>query len=56
MLYSYATNVDDPTVEPRWGKIGKRRIEDVGELCPKRMETVDDEILASAVKFLDKAK
>jgi arylsulfatase len=43
MVHSYATNVDDPTVQPRWGKIGKQRIEDDGELCPKRMETVDDE-------------
>ena len=45
MVHSWATNVDDPTVQPRWGKIGKQRIEDEGELCPKRMETVDDEIL-----------
>lgn len=56
MVHSYATNVDDPTVQPRWGKIGKQRIEDDGELCPKRMETVDDEILANALKFLDKAR
>src|SRR5215813_10579790 len=56
MVHSFATNVDDPTVQPRWGKIGKQRIEDAGELCPKRMETVDDEILANALKFLDKAK
>src|SRR5712692_5149101 len=55
MVHSYATNVDDPTVQPRWGKIGKQKIEDAGELCPKRMETVDDEILANALKFLDKA-
>ena len=46
MVHSYATTVDDQTVQPRWGKIGKQRIEDAGELCPKRMETVDDEILA----------
>ena len=32
-------------MQPRWGKIGKQKIEDDGELCPKRMETVDDEIL-----------
>src|SRR4029077_16558766 len=38
------------------GKIGKQRIEDAGELCPKRMETVDDEILGNAIKFLDKAR
>jgi arylsulfatase len=56
MLHSYATNVDDPTVQPRWGKVGKQRIEDAGELCPKRMETVDDEILSNAFAFIDKAK
>ncbi len=56
MVHSFATNVDDQTVQPRWGKIGKQRIEDAGELCPKRMETVDDEILANALKFLDKAR
>ena len=38
MLHSYATNVDDTTVDPRWGKVGKQKIEDAGELCPKRME------------------
>ena len=56
MVHSYATTVDDPTVQPRWGKIGKQKVEDAGELCPKRMETVDDEILANALKFLDKAR
>jgi len=56
MLHTWATDVDDPTVQPRWGKIGKQRIEDAGELCPKRMETVDDEILSNAFAFIDKAK
>jgi arylsulfatase len=56
MVHSWATNVDDPTVQPRWGKIGKQKIQDDGELCPKRMETIDDEILAHAMTFLDKAK
>src|SRR6202047_2874305 len=56
MVHSFATNVDDPTVQPRWGKIGKQRIEDAGELCPKRMETVDDEILSETFKFIDKAR
>ena len=44
------------TVQPRWGKIGKQKIEDAGELYPKRMETVDDEILDNTIKFMDKAK
>jgi arylsulfatase A-like enzyme len=44
MVHSWATTVDDPTDQPRWGKVGKQKIEDAGELCPKRMETIDDEI------------
>lgn len=56
MLHCWATDVDDPTEQPRWGKIGKQKIEDAGELYPKRMETVDDEILADSLKFMDKAK
>ncbi|MGY4290231.1 arylsulfatase A-like enzyme [Bradyrhizobium sp. LM2.7] len=56
MVHSYATNVDDPTVDPRWGRVGKQKIEDAGTLYPKRMETVDDEIRDLSFKFLDKAK
>jgi arylsulfatase len=56
MVHSYATTTDDPTDMPRWGKIGKQRIEDAGTLYPKRMETVDDEIRDFALKFMDKAK
>ena len=56
MLHTWATDTDDPTVQPRWGKIGKQRIEDAGQLCPERMKTVDDEILDNALKFVDKAR
>jgi len=56
MVHSWATTTDDPTVDPRWGKIGKQRIEDAGTLYPKRMETVDDEILDLSLKFVDKAR
>ena len=56
MVHSWATDVDDPTEMPRWGKIGKQKIEDAGTLYPKRMETVDDEIRDLALKFIDKAK
>jgi arylsulfatase A-like enzyme len=56
MVHSWATDTDDATVMPRWGKIGKQKIEDAGQLWPKRMETVDDEIRDNAFKFLDKAK
>ena len=43
-------------MQPRWGKVGKQKIEDAGTLYPERMKTVDDEILAHTFKFLDKAK
>ncbi len=56
MVHSWATDTDDPTEQPRWGKIGKQKIEDAGTLCPKRMETVDDEILAKALAFVEKAR
>src|SRR5262249_25392317 len=56
MVHSWATDRDDPTEQPRWGKIGKQRIEDAGALYPKRMETVDDEILQHTFAFIDKAK
>ena len=56
MIHSWATSVADPTDEPRWGVVGKQRIEDAGPLYPKRMETVDDEIRDLALGFIDKAK
>ncbi len=63
MVHSWATNVDDPTVQPRWGEIGKQRVEDAGPLPPHpvpgikyNMETVDDDILSFAEDFMDKAK
>ena len=56
MVHSWATDKDDATVMPRWGKIGKQKIEDAGTLYPKRMETVDDEIRDLSFKFIDKAK
>ncbi|MGO9443778.1 MAG: arylsulfatase [Thiobacillaceae bacterium] len=56
MVHSWAADKDDPTEQPRWGKVGKQKIEDAGPLYPKRMETVDDEILDLSLKFMDKAK
>ena len=55
MVHSWATATDDATVDPRWGKVGKQKIEDAGQLCPKRMETIDDEIRELTLKFMDDA-
>jgi len=54
LVHSWATNVDDPTVDPRWGKVGKQKIEDAGPLYAKRMETIDSEFLDASMKWLDK--
>jgi len=56
MVHSWATDKDDPTDMPRWGKVGMQKIEDAGTLYPKRMETVDDEIRDLAINFMDRAK
>ncbi len=56
MIHSFASDRDDATSEPRWGKVGMQRIEDAGPLPPKRMETVDDEFVHAAFGFIDKAK
>jgi arylsulfatase A-like enzyme len=34
LIHSYATDTDDPTMQPRWGRIGKQRIVDEGPLAP----------------------
>ena len=47
-----ATTVDDPTVDPRFGKVGKQTIVDTGALTKKRMETIDDDFAARSVDFL----
>ena len=46
VLKCKATDMDDPTVDPRFGKVGKQTIEDTGALTKKRMETIDDETSA----------
>lgn len=56
VIRSWATDTDDTTEEPRWGKVGKQRIEDAGPLPPERMKTVDDEFLGSAISFMKRSK
>lgn len=34
LVHSWATDVDDPTEMPRWGRVGKQRIVDEGPLAP----------------------
>ena len=34
LVHTWATDRDDATEQPRWGKIGKQKIEDEGPLPP----------------------
>jgi hypothetical protein len=50
VLHTKATDKDDATEDPRFGKVGKQTIEDSGPLTKKRMETIDDETSAAAIE------
>ena len=54
VMKCWATDTDDTTVDPVFGKVGKQKIENTGPLTKKRMETVDEEFLASALDFMDR--
>ena len=49
-----ASPTDDPTVDPRFGKVGKQVCKDTGPLTKKRMETIDDDVAARAVDFIQR--
>lgn len=57
VLHSWATDTDDPTEDPRFGRVGRQRIEDTGPLHQDRMHEFDSaEVIPLALKFMKKAK
>ncbi|MGH6917696.1 MAG: arylsulfatase, partial [Geminicoccaceae bacterium] len=52
VLRCAATDTDDPTEDPRFGRVGRQTIEDTGPLTKKRMETIDDETCNAAIDFM----
>jgi arylsulfatase len=54
VLHCWATDTDDATEHPRWGRVGRQRIEDTGPLTKKRMETIDDDVLELGLDFIDR--
>jgi arylsulfatase len=54
VLHCLATDEDDPTNDPRFGRVGKQTIKDTGPLTIKRMETVDEEITSAALGWMEK--
>lgn len=55
IVHTYASEVDDPTEDPRFGPVGKQVIEDAGVLDTTRMETFDQEVLTTTMDFIDRA-
>jgi arylsulfatase len=53
-LHTWATDKDDATTDPKFGRVGKQKIEDKGPLTRKRMETFDAEVTDETLKWLDK--
>ena len=51
-----ASDRDDTTVDPRFGKVGKQVCRDTGPLTKKRMETIDDDVADRAVDFMRRMK
>ena len=49
-----ASDKDDATEDPRFGRVGKQTLEDTGPLTKKRMETVDEEFLAAQMDFMER--
>jgi arylsulfatase len=54
VLHCLATDKDDASTDPRWGRVGKQSIKDTGPLTKKRMETVDEEITSEALGWMEK--
>jgi arylsulfatase len=52
VLECKATNTDDATIDPRFGRLGKQTVHDTGPLTKKRMETIDDDIAGRSVDFI----
>ncbi|MBR1128136.1 arylsulfatase [Bradyrhizobium iriomotense] len=52
VLKCKASDRDDATVDPAFGRVGKQVIENTGALDSKRMETIDEEFLSAAIDFV----
>jgi len=50
-----ATDKVDKTDEPRWGVVGMQKCKDTGALTAKRMETIEEDLLARSLDFMERA-
>ncbi|RJF96466.1 arylsulfatase [Noviherbaspirillum cavernae] len=54
VLHTWATDEDDPSEDPKFGRVGKQKIEDTGKLTRERMKTFDSEVLTETLTWMDK--
>ena len=55
LLDCKATDVDDTTVDPRFGKIGKQTCKDTGPISRTRMETAEEELIGRTLDFIERS-
>jgi len=57
VIHSFATTTDDPTVDPRFGRVGKQTVEDTGPLTQERMKNFDaGEVIPLAESFMKRSQ
>ena len=56
VVHSIASDKDDPTEDPKFGRIGKQTVKDTGPLTMERMQDIDaQEFIPRALEFMKKA-
>ncbi|MEJ2542147.1 MAG: sulfatase-like hydrolase/transferase, partial [Gemmatimonadota bacterium] len=57
VIHSFATDEDDPTEHPRFGRVGRQKITDTGPLTQERMKDFDHaEVAPKAMDFMKRAQ
>jgi arylsulfatase A-like enzyme len=57
VLHAFASENDDATVDPRFGRVGRQKIEDTGPLTTERMKDFDaTEVIPKAEAFMKKSQ
>jgi arylsulfatase A-like enzyme len=57
VIHSFATETDDPSEDPRFGRVGKQKITDTGPLIQERMKDFDaKEVIPKAFDFMKQSQ
>jgi arylsulfatase len=57
VLHSFASGTDDPTEDPRFGRVGRQTVQDTGPLTMERMKEFDaSEVIPRAIAFMESSQ